>query len=71
MSRGYSLIVVCWLLMAVASLLQNTGSRVGELQQFQYVGSAVADPRVLGTGSVVVVMSLVAWQHLGSSGIRD
>ena len=44
-SRGSSLVVICRLLIAVASLLQSMGSG--------HVGSVVVSPGLLATGSVV------------------
>ena len=50
--HGYSLVVVCKLLIAVASLVQSTG--------FRYSGSVVVVPGLQSTGSVVVYQGLIS-----------
>ena len=59
--RGYSLVAVCGLLIAVASLAEEhglSGADFSRLQQLWYKGSVFAAPRSKSTGSVVVVHRL-------------
>ena len=45
MGRGYSVVVVHRLLMALASLVADMGSRAPRLPQLQHMGSVVVVPR--------------------------
>ena len=70
-SMGYSLVVVNWFPIDVASLVADTGSRVFVLPELQHMISGVVAPGLQGTGSVVRAHSLVATWNVGSSWIRD
>ena len=63
-SRGYSLVVVYRLLIAVASLLWSTGSRVLGLQKLELPGSRAQAQQWWCTGLIVP-------RHVGSSQTRD
>lgn len=56
--QGLPFAAVCRLLMAAASALQSTRSRALGLQSWQLVGSAVADPGLESTSSIVVALGL-------------
>ena len=62
MSRGYSLVVVYRLLIAVAFLLWSTGSRVFGLHKLQLPGSRAQAEQW---------WCLIAARHVGSSQTRD
>ena len=48
----------CWFLTAVGSFIAEHGSRARGLWSLQHVGSVVAAPRLLSTGSVVLANGL-------------
>ena len=70
-SRGYSLFVVCRLLIEVAFSLWSMGSRALRLLWLQHVGLVVAAPWLQSTGLIVWCTGLVVPRHVGSSWIRD
>ena len=66
-SGGYSLVAVCRLIIAVASLVVENGPWVHGLQLLLHMGSVVGSAcRFQRIGSIVV-----APRHIGSSGTRD
>ena len=66
-SRGYSLFVVCRLLIEVAFSLWSMGSRALRLLWLQHVGLVVAAPWLQSTGLIVWCTGLVVPRHVGSS----
>ena len=75
--RGPLFVVVCGLLIAVASLVAEHGLQARAsvvvacgFQQLWHAGSVVVACRLQSAGSVVVAMGLVALWHVGSSRTR-
>ena len=66
-NKGYSLVALCRLFIAVASLVAEH-----RFQGFSScMGSVVVAPKLQGTGSVVVAYRLSCSRHVESHGIRD
>ena len=71
-SRGYSLVLLCGLLTAVASLLQSTGSTVCRFQELWLMGSVVVAPGLFrAQAQRLWHTGLAAPRHVGPSQIRD
>ena len=70
-SGGYSLVVVCGLLITVDSLVVPTSSRAHSLQELRCMDSAVVVPGFESTGSIIVAQGLSSLWHVGSSWTRD